>query len=164
MKLLFENYTFNSTAKQITFDTSDTITLEKILIITNVTDNIIIYNFADPLKGGTISNNVLTLNYDTTSMSNSDSLQVFLDINGAPASDDSILLLRRIVQLLTPLATQDTNQRQRVNVDTGTLSSVGTVSTVTSVATLANVDARFQIIDWARTAYNTGIRNNLTNT
>ena len=163
MKLLFEDYTFNPTTKQITFNTSDTITLEKILLITNVTDNIIIYNFADPLKGATISNNILTLNYDTTSMSNSDSLQVFLDINGAPASDDSILLLRRIVQLLTPIATQDSLQRQRVNVEAGNLATVTTVSSVSSIATLAGVDTRFQIVDWARAAYNTGIRNNLTN-
>ena len=48
MKILFEDYTFNAAAKQITFNTSETITLPQLLLITNVTDNLIIYNFADP--------------------------------------------------------------------------------------------------------------------
>jgi len=53
--------------------------LDSILLITNVTDNIIIYNFADPTKGGTVSDNVLTLTYDTSSMSNTDKLLIFYD-------------------------------------------------------------------------------------
>jgi hypothetical protein len=167
MKLLFENYTFDAAAKQITFNTAEEVTLNRVLIITNVTDNVIVYNFADPNKGGTISDNVLTLNYDTTTMSNSDSLQIFLDLNGQAASEDAIVLLRRIVQLLTPSATQDSNNRQRINVETGTIAissgTVTTVSTTTTLNQLAGVDARFQLVDWARTAYNTGIRNNLTN-
>jgi hypothetical protein len=164
MKLLFENYTFDAAAKQITFNTAEEVTLNRVLIITNVTDNVIVYNFADPNKGGTITDNVLTLNYDTTTMSNSDSLQIFLDLNGQAASEDAIILLRRIVQLLTPLATTDTNQRQRVNIDaaSATVGISGTVN-VTTLNQLAGVDARFQLVDWARTAYNTGIRNNLTN-
>ena len=98
-------------------------------------------------------------------MSNSDSLQIFLDLNGQAASEDAIILLRRIVQLLTPLATTDANQRQRVNIDAGTVTVTGTVNvgTATTLNQIANVDARFQLVDWARTAYNTGIRQNLTN-
>ncbi len=164
MKLLFENYTFDAAAKQITFNTAEEVTLNRVLIITNVTDNVIVYNFADPNKGGTISNNVLTLNYDTTTMSNSDSLQIFLDLNGQAASEDAIILLRRIVQLLTPLATTDSNQRQRVTIDAVPVTvPIGGTVNITTLNQLANVDARFQLVDWARTAYNTGIRNNLTN-
>jgi len=77
MKVLFENYSFNAASKQITFNTTSVIGLEDLLLITNVTDNVIIYNFADPTKGGTISNNVLTLTYNTTGMSNTDKLQIF---------------------------------------------------------------------------------------
>lgn len=179
MKVLFQDYIFNAAAKQITFDTTDVISLENILLITNVTDNIIIYNFANPSQGGTLSNNVLTLDYDTVTMSDTDSLQIYLDLYGAPATDSSIailqdqnILLRRMVQLLSPLATQDSAQRQRVIVENSTVGvsgNLGTISTVTTVGTtttlnqLAGVDSRFQIIDWARTAYNTGIRSNLTN-
>ena len=59
--------------------------LEQILLITNVTDNIIIYNFADPALGGYIYNHPefgkgLKLDYDSTGMSATDVLQIYLDI------------------------------------------------------------------------------------
>lgn len=180
MKLLFQNYTFNAAAKKITFNTTDTVLLENVLLITNVTSNQIIYNFANPAQGGSISNNVLTLTFNTTTMSNTDSLQVFLDIGGGyAATDDSILMLRRVVQLLSPLATQDSAQRQRVVVDniaagtvaisSGTVSvgnapNVTTVSTVSNVAAYAGIDPRFQFIDAARLTYAQGIRANLVTT
>lgn len=160
MKVLFQDYTFNAATKQITFNTSDTVLLNQILVITNVTDNTIIYNFADATKGGTIVNNVLTLTFDTTTMSNADSLQIFLDLYGTPSTDDSVVLLRRLIQLLTPIATQDSQQRQRVTVDT--ISSGLTLSNVTSLNTLANVDARYIQMDTARNVFANGIRQNLT--
>ena len=70
------------------------------------------------------------------------------------ALNESVILLRRIAKLLEPMATQDAAQRQRV-----TISSAETGFTTSFYG---GVDARFQIIDWARTAYNTGIRSNLT--
>jgi hypothetical protein len=65
--------------------------------------------------------------------------------------DETVMLLRRMVKILEPIGTQDTNQRQRVNVETGSI----------SVVSYGGVDPRFQIADWARTAYNTGIRANI---
>ena len=79
MKLQITNYTFDKTAKTVTFTDYTTIRLDSILLITNVTDNIIIYNFADPLLGGTVATNVLTLTYDTSTMDDSDKLQIFYD-------------------------------------------------------------------------------------
>jgi hypothetical protein len=116
MKILFEDYTFNAATKQITFNTTSVVGLEQLLVITNVTDNIIIYNFADPSAGGTIANNVLTLDYDTTSMSNTDNLQIFLDNLESPASDEMLRLMGRMVKLLEPSAVQDVGGRQRVNI------------------------------------------------
>ena len=61
------------------------IPLRRLLIITNVTDGIIIYNFADSAKGATISysaandETTFTLEHDTSSMSSSDDLQIFVD-------------------------------------------------------------------------------------
>ena len=89
MKVLFTDYTFNSTNKTVTFNTKNVINLNNILLITNVTRNIIIYNFANPSLGGTLSNNVLTLTYNTTTMSSSDLLQIFLDL-GEHKSRNSI--------------------------------------------------------------------------
>ncbi len=129
MKILFEDYTFNAAAKQITFNTSETISLQQLLIITNVTDNLIIYNFADPNYGGTITNNVLTLTYNTSLMSDSDSLQIFLENQYTPASQETLqylsdqtALLGRMVKLLEPSSRQDSAGRQTIDIggSTGT--------------------------------------------
>ena len=79
MKLLITAYTFDASAQTITFTGYGSILLESVLLITNVTDNIIIYNFADTAKGGSASTNVLTLDYDTTTMDDADDLQIFYD-------------------------------------------------------------------------------------
>ena len=75
------------------------VNLEELLIITNSTDNVVIYNFAEPTKGGTVTftegnslaypraeqvNNgttVINFKFDTSSMSASDNVQVFLEVN-----------------------------------------------------------------------------------
>lgn len=79
MKILVKNYTFNKTAKTVTFTDYNPIVIERVLVITNVTSNVIIYNFADPTLGGTAATNVLTLSYDTSAMANTDKLQIFYD-------------------------------------------------------------------------------------
>ena len=123
MKILFEDYTFNAATQQITFNTTETITLERLLIITNVTDNLIIYNFADPNLGGTITNNVLTLNYNTTTMSNTDRLQIFIENQLTPASEESLqylqdqtALLGRMVKLLEPSSRQNASGMQQIDI------------------------------------------------
>lgn len=125
MKILFETYTFNAASKQITFNTTDVVTLEQLLVITNVTTNRIIYNFADPSAGGSIVNNVLTLDYDTTSMSSADKLQIFIDNNATPASEDTLqalqdqtALLSRMVKLLEPSSVVGNTGRQQVDIST----------------------------------------------
>ena len=70
------DYSFNALAKEITFSGIDGLTLDQILLITNVTDNTIIYNFA--AKGGTLITSVLTLDYDTTSMNDTDEFQIWI--------------------------------------------------------------------------------------
>lgn len=71
-------YTFNKVAKTISF-TGFNVSLERLLLVTDVTNNTIIYQFNDPLLGGTLSNNVLTLTYNTNTVSfnNTDKLQIF---------------------------------------------------------------------------------------
>ncbi len=79
MKVLISNYTFTSAAGTISFDDYVSIDLKSVLLVTNVTDNIIIYNFASIGKGGTVATNVLTLDYDTSAMSDGDDLQIYYD-------------------------------------------------------------------------------------
>lgn len=121
MKILFEDYTFDASSKQIQFNNVVSIKKEQLLLITNVTDNIIIYNFANPQLGGTISDNILTLNYDTTSMSDTDALQIFIENLYTPASEETLqvledqtVLLRRMVKLLEPSSRQDSAGRQDI--------------------------------------------------
>ena len=79
-KKLIYNYTFDASAKTIVINGN--FKLRKLQLITNVTDGVIVYNFADPTKGGSVSFNsatdetTITLEHDTTSMSDSDELQI----------------------------------------------------------------------------------------
>lgn len=104
MKLQLTNYTFNKSSKTVTFTDYTTIRLDSILLITNVTDNIIVYNFADPLLGGTVSNNVLTLTYDTSAMDDTDKLQIFYDDGDIqPANSELQTTLNSLTETLQEL-------------------------------------------------------------
>ena len=156
MKLLVDNYTFDPVAKTVTFNEYTTLNHASLLLITNVTVGAMIYNFAKATQVVTITGNVVTLNasVDTTGMSATDDLQIFYeDANTNAASDESVILLRRIAKLLEPMGTQDASQRQRV--------AIGSSETGFTTSFYGSVDARFQIIEWAKTNYNTGIRANL---
>ena len=82
-KKLIYNYTFDASAQTVVI--KGLYKLRTLQLITNVTDQTIIYNFADTNKGGTTSYNsdndetTITLEYDTTTMSDSDELQIFVD-------------------------------------------------------------------------------------
>jgi hypothetical protein len=79
MKTRIANYTFDASAKTVEFDDYAAITLDGVLLIVNVTDQIIIYNFADVAKGGTAATNILTLEFDTTAMDDADDLLIYYD-------------------------------------------------------------------------------------
>ena len=88
MKELIKDYIFDPTNKNVVFNNYDKIDLERVLLITNVTDNVIIYNFANPVAGGrVVNNNILNLQNDTTTMSDTDKLQIFYEVDAAPAKE-----------------------------------------------------------------------------
>lgn len=104
MKIQLLNYSFNKTAKTVTFTDYTTIRLDSLLLITNVTDNVIIYNFADPLLGGTVADNVLTLTYDTSAMADADKLQIFYDDGDIqPSNSEQQVTLNSLVETLNEL-------------------------------------------------------------
>ena len=191
MKKLVSNYSFNAATKQITLSDYTSVDLESLLLITNVTDNIIIYNFAGQGKGATISGNVLTLDYDTTTMSDSDDLQVFIDDGESPATNAALetidLLLTQLLKRSESLAVTDTAQRQRVAVEVMPSIAVNSMPTTTvngnnsnftpvdtanlaafninSTATFARMYAVpdiWRTIEMARQTYQQAIRSNLT--
>lgn len=181
------NYAFSPSTKQIILIGVPAIALKQVLIITNVTDNITIFQFNDNTLGGSETNNVITLNYDTTLMATTDELQIYLDLPDTSPVDDAAqaeaythILLERILLALQPLANQDISNRQRIVVDaiTGnlTLATVttvgsltgGTITTITNpvpvgnIATFAGLSPLYNYIDSARMSYAKGIRANLT--
>ncbi len=91
------SYTFDASAHTITFIGVGTVNLQDVFLITNVTDNVIIFNFASAGRGGSILSNVLTLDYDTSLMDNTDELQIVFDV-GFPYLDFGLGALR-IVEL-----------------------------------------------------------------
>lgn len=120
------------------------------------------------------SNNLLT-----TSTGGSASIVAVKDTTGTqinPSTDDSVVYLRRIVKLMESQAVVDSGNRQRITLDsigtgtaiTTTVPVSGTVTT--SLAAGANAIGSITAIDgynhqmfqdFAKTAYATGIRNNL---
>lgn len=70
-------YTFDPNTKSIMFHHVN-IKKEELLLITNLTRNKIIYNFACPTEGGTLTGNTLVLVTDTSTMSSSDKLLVVI--------------------------------------------------------------------------------------
>ena len=126
MKKLIENYTFDASAKTITILCDCNFTLDKLLVITNVTDGVIIYNFADSNLTGSITGNIITLSYDTTSMSDTDILQIWVeDTNPLLVTLSNFLnIIRHAVGKLS----FDTSNQLRI-ATTGSLSTVSTVTT-----------------------------------
>ena len=79
MKIRLTSPTFDASEKTIVHASFSDVTLAGIQLIVNVTDQIIIYNFASTTLGGTLSTDTLTLEYDTTSMSDTDELMVLVE-------------------------------------------------------------------------------------
>jgi hypothetical protein len=129
------SYAFNKVAQTITF-TGFTASLERLLLITDVTNNVIIYQFNDPAKGGLIVNNVLTLDYNTNTVAfnNTDNLQIFYwsEEPQQTALLDLAMSIKRDLQMIR----RDPNMSPsglNVNVTGGTLPGLTTVATVSSL-------------------------------
>jgi len=85
--ILNNYYIFDPAARQVVIPGG--ITREKLVLITNVTDNKVIYNFSDPELTATayqiatdirnVTTTRVTLAYDTTAMSSTDKLQIVYD-------------------------------------------------------------------------------------
>lgn len=109
------SYIFDASSKQITLlNFNVTLSKEQILMITNFTTGTIIFNGQMGLLGS-ISSNVLTLDYDTTTMNDTDSLQILVEIEDP--NTDILHYLKQMIKLLEASGTVDSNNRQRVAVE-----------------------------------------------
>lgn len=138
MKILVSNYTFDASEKKITFTDYNPIVIERVLLITNITDNIIIYNFADPTKGGTAATNVLTLTYDTTSMSDTDKLQIFYDDSSTTQPISGTVTANAGTNLNT--SSLATSAKQLPDNHQVTVSNIASTPVITGFATSAKQD------------------------
>lgn len=121
MKKRIDHYQFDASSGTITFE--EPFDLAQFTLITNVSHDVdaerIIYNFTDSNRGGTILGNVLTLIATTTSMEDTDSLQIFIDV---PDYDQTAL-----TELLTLGLTEIVRQLQSIRNDGGMADSAGRV-------------------------------------
>lgn len=166
MKTLCQNYNLNGSDLEliVTFPFWN---LESILLVTDVENNDILYNFADPTRGGTLVGTTLTLDY-VGAATGSTRLQIWLDDGEAPASagglqavadltaasnaslvalNEALNVLQRIAKNMESLLVVDANQRQRVTVDAisgsltlGAVTTVNTVNTLTAVGAVASLN------------------------
>ena len=138
-KNLITDYVFDASLKTVTFDDYTSISLDGVLLITNVTDGVGIFQFNSPTLGGTVATNVLTLEYDTTTMSDTDNLQIWYDDGVQLANNEVLNSLYEVCERLTMLAAcRGIAADLRTTILSGVITTVSTVSTVTSVTTLAN--------------------------
>jgi hypothetical protein len=128
MKQIVSNYTFNASARTITLTDYVTVRPERLQLITDVTLNVVLYNFADPtVATATASGNVITLS-TITGASSSDHLQVIYDALltdptydalGGVAQDTSVL---QLLQVLGGASTYETDTLTVTGATGGTLS------------------------------------------
>tara|TARA_R110002167_G_scaffold110087_4_gene280341 strand:+ start:5895 stop:7388 length:1494 start_codon:yes stop_codon:yes gene_type:complete len=86
-------YVFDASLKTITFTGVTVDTIDQVKLVNNVVNGIIIFNPIDPTKLGGLLNNVLTLDFDTTGMSDTDDL--FICVNFETIENESLALLSR---------------------------------------------------------------------
>jgi hypothetical protein len=151
MKRLITDYTFDSAHKRIVFNEYDIIDAEGVLLITNVAENVIIYNFADSSLKGAVSSNEIVLDFDTSSMNDTDPLQIYYDdvnINSSTLEQQKLMegVVEALYELISRLsflpAVRGTAADLRTTVVGGSVSITGTptvtTSTTSTIATLTN--------------------------
>lgn len=144
------SYSFNKTAKTITF-TGFVANLERVLLITDVTNNTVIYQFNDATLGGTLSNNVLTLTYNTNtaSFANTDKLQIFYwsEEPQQTALLDLAMSIKRDLQMMR----REPNMSPsgiNTNIVAGTITSVTAVASMTSLGSNGANDSIYAVFPY----------------
>lgn len=144
---------------------------KRLVAIINQTRGAVIYaTGSTDTRYTAISGNLLTLNVDTSTHSASDTIQVIYNSElplevVASNTDQTVGLLKILVDLLYSNAITDAGQRQRIVIDAITagltLAAVTTVSSVTNVAGIFGVNQQMYM-DMLHMQYDSGIRDRIT--
>lgn len=162
MNIKIDNYVFDPIARTLTFLDYDSIRLDKITIITNVTTNTMIYNFNKSTLGGIISGNVLTLVYNTSTMNSTDKMQIIYDDSNSSLLTQLVHSVKLLFQVMANPPWVDKSANQMRAQITGSLTTAGTVSTVASVTNFGAYPAQQGIIDQNRASWAVLVRSRLT--
>ncbi|GEM_PF-4959879 len=161
-QIIIDKYSFNPLTKEITFLDNADVKIEGLQLITNLKRGAIIYQFNEQTKGGVLIGNVLTLNYDTSTMQSSDVLQIIYSpptggyFNRMLALLDQIWRATARPEWLVPLST---GKALRMVIDNN--SSLNTVATINNLVALNNIDSRELVWAQLRQGYTHGIRNRI---
>jgi hypothetical protein len=93
MKQIVKNYTFNAPAKTVTLTDFTAVRQDRLQVITDVTTNQVIYNFADPTVSiASVASNVITLASLPSAAASTDHLMIIYDSGiGEPVYDVTAL-------------------------------------------------------------------------
>lgn len=90
-KQVIQHYTFDAAAKTIGLSDFSTVLLERLALITDVTTNQVLYNFADPtISTATVSGNVITLSTLPAAARASDALRIDYNVLSSDPIYDAI--------------------------------------------------------------------------
>ena len=131
----------------INLSTISNFDIKRLVSIININSNIIIYNVANPLAGyTTVSNGVVTLDYNTSAMSSNDVLQVIYDNDDAITNNElvqAIEAMRMAIQSLNRTMglaqVNPTTGRMLVDASGTTQPISGNINVVTSVTNLTQL-------------------------
>lgn len=120
------NYSFNASAKTITFSDYANIQVERIVLVKNLTTNQWIYKITDTAAfGGTVGTNILTFTATNAGMNNTDKLAIRYD---APTSFDT-----QTVTISGNVPVTGTFWQTTQPVSQSGTWNIGTLSTITNV-------------------------------
>ncbi len=77
-------YTFLPAYKIVMLSNLSSVMLARLKLIVNVTNGVVIYKWNEAGKLATVSGNIITLVYDTTSMDSADTLMIIYDYEDIP--------------------------------------------------------------------------------
>lgn len=144
--------TFDAVGGTVTFAGVE-LEQEQLLLVTNATRGVILYNFASAPKGGVLVGGVLTLTVSTAGMADTDALQVYADLPeyqpATEAKQDQIAALAQEIKtlsdtmlyfttaMLDKMPLLDNRDSAMVNITGGSTTVAGTVP---ALGTLNNLN------------------------
>jgi hypothetical protein len=149
MKTIVREYAFNKTAKTVTLPNVVGLRLEGFMLIVNSTRQTVIFDPTTVGLGGTLSGNVLTLAFDTSTHADTDALQIYYD-DGVWDSDQNLIMLQRILEAIrNPDYLSNTNQSRMLRCILDTNSALNNITTLTALGQLGPAGAQLNASELA---------------